>query len=58
MTGERTFNLSLRLGLSSSSFFSIYLFVALEDRRRHKGFLAQVALVLFVAIMHHLDVDI
>lgn len=39
-------------------FFSIHLLVALEHRRSDEGLLAQVALVLFVAVVHHLDVDV
>lgn len=37
-------------------FFLIHLLVALEHRRRDEGLLAQVALVLLVAVVHHLDV--
>lgn len=36
----------------------IHLLVAFEDRRRDKGLLAQVALVLLVSVVHHLDVDV
>lgn len=32
--------------------------MALEDGRRDEGLLAQVALVLLVAVVHHLDVDV
>lgn len=32
--------------------------MALEHRRRDEGLLAQVALVLLVAVVHHLDVDV
>lgn len=39
-------------------FFLIHLLVALEHRRRDEGLLAQVALVLLVAVVHHLDVDV
>lgn len=35
-----------------------HLLVALEDRRSDKSLLAQVALVLLVAVVHHLDVDV
>lgn len=40
------------------SVFLIHLLVALEHRRRDEGLLAQVALVLLVAVVHHLDVDV
>lgn len=36
----------------------IHLLVALEDRRGDKGLLAQVALVLLVSVVHHLDVHV
>lgn len=36
----------------------IHLLVALQHRRRDEGLLAQVALVLFVAIVNHLDVHV
>lgn len=32
--------------------------MALEDRRSDKGLLTQVALILLMAIVHHLDVNI
>lgn len=32
--------------------------MALQHRRRDEGLLAQVALVLFVAVMNHLDVHV
>lgn len=36
----------------------IHLLVALEDRRRDKGLLTQVALILLMAVVDHLDVDV
>lgn len=36
----------------------IHLFVALQHRRSDEGLLAQVTLVLFVAVVNHLDVHI
>lgn len=35
-----------------------HLLVALEHRRRDEGLLAQVALVLLVPVVHHLDVNV
>lgn len=35
-----------------------HLLVALEDWRSDKGLLTQVALILLVAVVHHLDVDV
>lgn len=32
--------------------------MTLEDRRSDKGLLTQVALVLLMAVVHHLDVDV
>lgn len=32
--------------------------MALEDRGSDKGLLTQVALILLVAVMHHLDVNV
>lgn len=39
-------------------FFLTHLLVALEHRRSDEGLLTQVALVLLVAVVHHLDVDV
>lgn len=36
----------------------IHLLVALEHRRSDKGLLAEVALILLMAIVNHLDVDV
>lgn len=36
----------------------IHLFVALQHRRSDEGLLAQVTLVLFVAVVNHLDVHV
>lgn len=44
--------------MEQECFFFIYLLVALKHRRGDEGLLTQVALVLLVAIVYHLDVDI
>lgn len=38
--------------------YHFHLLVALEHRWGDEGLLAQVALVLLVAVVHHLDVDV
>lgn len=48
----------LRQNSYNLGFYGIYLLVALQHRRRDEGLLAQVALILFVAVMNHLDVHV